>query len=63
MPKYHVYGHVVGTKYLGEFEAETPEEAKEMAIEAEEAHVSFCHQCSRECSDPEIHEATVEEAE
>jgi hypothetical protein len=28
MPKYNVYGTVTGGKFLGEFEAATPEEAK-----------------------------------
>lgn len=59
MPKYRVHGKVVGGKYLGEFEAATPEEAEEMAIE-ENGGVSLCHQCADECEDPEVVECSVE---
>lgn len=60
MPKYRVYGKVVGSKYLGEFEAPTKEDAEEMAM-GENGHVGLCHQCSDECEDPEIVECSVEE--
>lgn len=60
MPRYHVYGHVVGTKYLGEFEAKNEKAAEGIALNGEEAYSSLCHQCSSECSDPEIKEATAE---
>lgn len=46
MPKYRVYGVVTGTKYLGVFEADTQEEAEQMALESNENHVSICHQCA-----------------
>lgn len=58
MPKFHAYGKVVGTKYLGEFVAETADEARRIAEKA--AWASMCHQCSSECSDPEITEIEVE---
>lgn len=59
MPKFRVYGSVVASKYLGIFEADTKEQAEEMAIK--QASVSVCHQCSNECTDPEIDEVTAEE--
>jgi len=51
---------VVGSKYLGEFEAETEEEAIEKGLESNAAHVSLCHQCSGECEDPTIEEGSAE---
>ncbi len=59
MKKFSVSGTVVGGKYLGEFEAETAEEAVEKALES--AHVSFCNQCSDECENAEIQSAEAEE--
>lgn len=61
MPKFKAYGQVVGSKYLGEVEADTEEEAKRKAWSL--AHVSLCHQCSDECEDPEVEEIAVEAAE
>lgn len=63
MPKYRVYGSVVATKYIGEFEAGTKEEAERMAWDSEECWVSVCHQCSSDVSDPEIEEIIVEEVD
>ena len=60
MPRYRVSGIVTGTKYLGEFEANSEEEAVGMALNSEEAYVSMCHQCAHGCEDPEIHEANAE---
>lgn len=48
MPKFRVYGIATGSKYLGEFEAETAEEAEEMAANSEHNSVCLCHQCSDE---------------
>jgi hypothetical protein len=59
MAKFHVYGAVTGTKYLGVFEGTTKEEA--LAAAAPEAFVSLCHQCDDECQDAEIHDMTAEE--
>jgi hypothetical protein len=41
-----VYGLVTGTKYLGEFKAETADEAVDMALQSDANDVSLCHQCS-----------------
>jgi hypothetical protein len=61
MKKWRVYATVVGSKCLGEYEAETAAEAEEMALD-KEGYVSLCHQCSREIDDPQIDEIEVEEA-
>lgn len=63
MPLYRATGAVAGSKYLGEFEAATPEEAEEMAENSAESWVSLCHQCSSQCEDPEIQSVFVEEIE
>lgn len=60
--KYHCYGVVVGSKYLGEVEADSEEEAEERALELESASVSLCHQCASECEDPQIDKITAEPA-
>lgn len=54
MTKYGVYATVVGTKYIGEVEAEDTYEAEELAWEHPNLTVSLCHQCSSECEDPEV---------
>lgn len=59
MAKYSVYGRVVATKFIGEFEADSEEEAIKMA--EDEAYVSVCHQCSSEVDDPEVDELFAEE--
>lgn len=61
MPKFNVWGKVVGTKFIGEYEAPTAAEAEQMAWK--DAHSSMCHQCAAECEDPEIDELVVEAAE
>jgi hypothetical protein len=53
MPRYHVVGKVSGSKYLGEFEADSPGEAIEKAI-AKNGMVCLCHRCSAECEDAEV---------
>ena len=60
MPKFHVSAAVTGSKYIGEFEAATKEEAIEMATNSSAAYVSMCHQCSDECQDPECTEFYAE---
>ena len=61
MSKYDVYATVRGLKFLGTFEASSPEEAEQKAMEAN-GSVNLCHQCAAECEDPEIDEVRVEEA-
>jgi len=55
--KYQCTGVVTGSKYLGEVKADSEEEAKEKAFALESAFIGgLCHECSKECEDPEIHE-------
>jgi hypothetical protein len=61
--KYSVYARVTGSKFIGEFEARTEEEAIELAEKSDEAWVSFCHQCSGNCEDPETSEFVAEKSE
>jgi hypothetical protein len=46
MPRYQVYGNVVGTKYLGTFDAGSEEEAIEKGLNEGDTHISLCHQCA-----------------
>lgn len=61
--KYRVWGRVVGSKYLGEFEAETSEKALEMALDSDAASPSLCYHCSGECEDPVVEDGVAEEIE
>ena len=63
MKKYRVTGAVVGSKYLGEFEAESKDAAVKMAMRSPAADVRLCHVCSSECEDPQIDEYIAEEVE
>lgn len=60
MKKWRCHGIVSGSKYLGEVEAETEEEAIAKAEELD-SYVGLCHQCSRECEDAEITDFQVDE--
>jgi hypothetical protein len=53
MRKWAVIATVVGSKYLGIFEAETKEAAEQMSEESEAASICLCHECSKECEDAE----------
>ena len=55
---YSVTAAVVGSKWVGDYEAETGEEAIQKAYE--HAHVSLCHECASECEDPSIEHMTAE---
>jgi hypothetical protein len=54
MAKYVCNGTVMGGKYLGEVEADSPEKAIEKAWELDTTYVHLCHQCAGECEDPQI---------
>ena len=58
--RYSVFGIVRGTKCLGEYEAESREDAETQALK-KEGIVLLCHHCSKECEGPEIVEVIVEE--
>lgn len=61
MKRYRAHAQVVGGKYLGEVEAESPQKAKEMASELDSACVTLCHACASQCEDAVIAVITVEE--
>lgn len=61
MKRYRAHATVTGGKYLGEVEANSLSEAKEIAFELRSACVCLCHSCASECEDPEITEIIVEE--
>lgn len=50
--KYKAYGVVSGSRYLGEFEANSKEEAEEMVRDTHEGEaINLCWQCSKEVDD------------
>lgn len=59
MMKWDVYATVLGSKFLGTFEAKDQEEAEKLALKAN-GSVNLCHECNRECEDAEIGEVKVE---
>lgn len=59
--KYHAYGTVSGSKFIGTFEADSETEALEQAEQV--AHISLCHQCSGEIDYPQIEEIFIEVVE
>nr|WP_297388201.1 hypothetical protein [uncultured Roseateles sp.] len=63
--KFRVYGIVTGTKYLGEFEAETEEEATAMGLNSTNNSLSICHRCSEsfDLDDVACGDAHVEEVQ
>lgn len=58
---WNAYGKVVGSKYLGQVEADTKEEAIDKVSSS--ASVNLCHQCCTECEDAEIYDVEAEEAD
>jgi len=62
--KYRIYGIATISKFLGEVEADSKEQAEDKAYEelADELHIRICHQCSHEMQDtPQIDSLEVEE--
>ena len=59
--KYKVYGIMAASVFLGEYEAESPESAKDLADEDNEAnwYPSLCYQCSQEVELEDIYETQV----
>lgn len=60
MPKFSVWATVRGTKFIGEFDANTAEHAIELAGNSDAANVGLCHQCSSECENPECDDFVAE---
>lgn len=63
MPKYEVWGRVVGSKYIGSYEASTEEEAIANALEDGDAYVSVCHSCVGEVNEAVVDELSAEKIE
>tara|TARA_E500000305_G_C4028231_1_gene243093 strand:+ start:698 stop:901 length:204 start_codon:yes stop_codon:yes gene_type:complete len=66
MPKWIIYAVVSGSKFLGEVEAATKEEAIQKAWGLDSCYASVCHQCSRQIEDAEvtdIHAEPLEESD
>lgn len=63
--KYHVYGMVSASVSLGEYEAESEEEAIQMAEDNQGAnwYPSVCHQCSRELDVGDVYKVEADEVE
>ena len=59
MAKYSVNASIHASAHLGEWEAESAEEAKQKALEAN-GFISVCHQCADSIIDPEIDEIFVD---
>jgi hypothetical protein len=60
MPKYRVYGKVVGTKYLGMFEAENERDAIEKGFESDDVSITLCHSCEDQVDGLEVEDAHAE---
>lgn len=58
MKTWNVNAAATGGVFLGQFEAETAEEAIQMALN-EAASVTLCHHCAQKISDPEIDEGSA----
>jgi len=63
--KYRVYGIMTASVQLGEYEASSAEEAKEMAEKDSSAnhYPSLCYQCAGEVDLTDVYELQTEEAE
>ena len=51
MGKYRVYGNYIFSKILGEYEADSEEEAIEKALNEAECNTMLCVHCSKEFVD------------
>ena len=61
MPKYRLYAKVVASKYLGEVEAASEQEAIEKGYQFDACEISVCHQCAENIEDPEVDDISAEE--
>jgi hypothetical protein len=60
MPKYLVYGKVVGTKYLGTFEAENEQEAIAKGLDGDDVSIILCHSCEDQVDGLEVEDGRAE---
>lgn len=58
MKTWNVTAAAMGGVFLGQFAAETAEEAIQMALN-ESGSITLCHHCAQKISDPEIDEGSV----
>lgn len=64
MKKWQLYAIGTISKYLGEVEAETKEEAEVMGWEHDEVGFSLCHHCSRSAGEVgDVEKIEVEESD
>ena len=65
MSKYRVYAITMASKYVGDVEADSKEDAENKAWNMEDAYFpSLCHQCASKMDfECEIYEMQVEEIE
>ena len=61
MPKFSVYALYTASRHIGEFVAETADEAEVLADKEGDFSVSICHQCSREIDIGDCYKTEVEE--
>lgn len=59
MKKYRVTLLFTASKYFGEVEANSEDEAKEIALNSNQNHASLCHQCSNQI---ELDDSTAQDA-
>lgn len=59
--KYHVYEIATISRYVGEYEANSPKEAEEKASADGEATFMLCHECARKYDAGDVYEVQVEE--
>lgn len=63
MPKYQVYAKIVALKYIGEFEADSQEEAISKAENSDTCYApTLCNQCAHEIDLGDICELEAEES-
>lgn len=60
MPKYAVWGLIPASTYLGEVEADSPEEAKEKALDLD-CRARLCHQCANHLTIDDPYDFDVDE--
>jgi hypothetical protein len=60
MPKYRVYGKVIGTKYLGTFEADNEQEAIEKGLDSDDVSITLYHSYEDQVDGLEVEDARVD---
>ena len=63
LKRYAVTAAVVGSKFIGYFEAESADDAIKKAEKEGDCYISLCHQCADQVESAEIDELFAEEVE